>query len=141
MKGRPLLSSTPLQILFMLNSYFLGFFILSEILLVVYKVETLVYPTRNLSLDIILILFLLILEVMRIFIGSKGNLTEKAFTSIIAVILLFSNALIVFYLIFWQTYVLRIDTVLCACYFVFLGLQLLFGVISIASFARAKVVS
>ena len=31
--------------------------------------ETLVYPTRNLTLDIILILFLLFLEVMRIFIG------------------------------------------------------------------------
>jgi len=138
MSGRPLLSSTPLQISYSFNAYYDGFFIVSQILLIIYKVENLPYPGSNLALDVVLLLFLACLESLRIFLGSKGNLTEKVFASLTAVVLTLGSAILVFYFIFWQTYVLRVDVILCAVLFVFEGFQLLFSIVTLTSFSKAN---
>jgi putative Mn2+ efflux pump MntP len=71
-----------------------------------------------------------------IFSARKGNLTERI-VGVIVSILLSIPALLggVFYL-YWQTYVTRADIILSGIQLAFIGLELIFGIVSIITFAR-----
>ncbi|KAG9272497.1 transmembrane protein 216-like [Astyanax mexicanus] len=135
----PILSSTPLQVLFYLNSWYFAVFFIAEILMFVYKGVLLPYPQSNLILDIVLLLLYLGLETLRLFYGWKGNLCERTLTLSISIGVLVPCTVLSVYYLLLQTFVLRLEFILNAVLLCFYGLELILGLITISAFARAVV--
>ncbi|ESO85753.1 hypothetical protein LOTGIDRAFT_204590 [Lottia gigantea] len=131
-------SSLPYQILLYLNGWYFGFFLLAEVLIFIFKAETLPFASNTLAAEVILVFLLAALEGLRLFFGRKGNLTEQTVGVIISVLLSIPAILGAIFILLWQTYVLRLDVILAAIQLAFIALELVFGVISIISFARAS---
>ncbi|TMS17782.1 Transmembrane protein 216, partial [Larimichthys crocea] len=132
---RPQLSSTPLQVLLVLNSWYFAAFYLAEILMFIYKGVLLPYPSDNLVLDLVLLLLFLGLETLRIFYGWKGNLCERSLASCVSLFILFPcTALAVYYLLL-QTFVLRLEFILSAVLLCFYSLEFLLGLLSVSAFS------
>jgi len=68
--------------------------------------------------------------------GYKGNLTEHVLTVAVSLIFTITSLFGFLYLLLWQTYVLRIDVILNSIEIVFIGLEVIFGIICIIVFAR-----
>ena len=68
--------------------------------------------------------------------GRKGNLTEQIVGVVISLLLSIPALFATLFLLLWQTYVLRVEVILSGIQIAFIGLQILFGVISIITFAR-----
>ncbi|KAK3585673.1 hypothetical protein CHS0354_020239 [Potamilus streckersoni] len=130
-------SSLPYQILLYINGWYFALFLICEILLFVYKGETLPYAYGVLAAEVILVFILAGIEALRIFFASKGNLTERILGVIVSILLSIPAILGAVFILLWQTYVLRADVILAAIQLSFLGLELIFGIISIITFARA----
>ncbi|KAM4586335.1 transmembrane protein 216 isoform 2-T2 [Fundulus diaphanus] len=133
---RSVLSSTPLQVLLYLNTWYFAAFYLAEILMFIYKGILLPYPPDNLVLDVVLLLLFLALETLRIFYAWKGNLCERSLSSFVSLFILFPCAALAVYYLLLQTFVLRLEFLLSAVLLCFYGLELLLGVISISAFSR-----
>ncbi|XP_002126879.2 transmembrane protein 216-like [Ciona intestinalis] len=136
MPPKGVLSSVSLEIFFNLNAYYLALFMVAEILLVVYKAEVLPYPGNNIALDVVILFLLGIVELIMIFMGSKGNLTEHVMASAISLASLLPSIGLTLYFLLWQTYVLRVDVVLCGVLLALHGLELLFLFIAVCTFSR-----
>ncbi|XP_008291132.1 transmembrane protein 216 [Stegastes partitus] len=137
--SQTILSSTPLQLLFYLNGWYFAAFYLAEILMFIYKGVLLPYPLDNLVLDVVLLLLFLALETLRIFYGWKGNLCERSLSSCLSVFVLLPCTALAVYFLLLQTFVLRLEFLLCSGLLCFYGLQLLLGLLSISAFSRSKV--
>ncbi|XP_074530664.1 transmembrane protein 216 isoform X1 [Halichoeres trimaculatus] len=137
--GQPILSSTPLQVLFFLNSWYFAAFYLAEVLMFIYKGIILPYPSDNLVLDVVLLLLFLALEILRIFYGSKGNLCERSLASCASLFILFPCAALAVYYLLLQTFVLRLEFILNAILLCFYALEFLLGLLSVSAFSRSKV--
>lgn len=70
------------------------------------------------------------------FLAQKGNLTERIVGVLVSILLSIPAVLGALYLILWQTYVLRVDVILASIQVVLIGLELIFGIISMITFAR-----
>ncbi|XP_037315589.2 transmembrane protein 216 isoform X2 [Pungitius pungitius] len=137
--SQPILSSTPLQVLFYLNCWYFAAFYLAEVLMFIYKGILLPYPSDNLVLDVVLLGLFLGLETLRIFYGWKGNLCERSMASCTALLVLLPCAALAVYFLLLQTFVLRLEFILSAVLLCFYGLELLLGLLSISTFSRSKV--
>uniref|UniRef100_A0A8C5DF63 Transmembrane protein 216 n=1 Tax=Gouania willdenowi TaxID=441366 RepID=A0A8C5DF63_GOUWI len=97
------------------------------------------YPSDNLVLDVVLLLIFLALEVLRLFYGWKGNLCERRVLSCASLLVLCPcTALCVYYLLL-QTFVLRLEFILCSVLLCFYGLELLLGLLAVSALSRSKV--
>ncbi|KAM8733783.1 transmembrane protein 216 isoform 1-T1 [Acanthopagrus schlegelii] len=137
--SQPILSSTPLQVLFYLNSWYFAAFYLAEILMFIYKGILLPYPSDNLVLDVVLLLLFLGLETLRIFYGWKGNLCERSLASCVSLFILIPCVALAVYYLLLQTFVLRLELLLSAVLLCFYGLEFLLGLLSVSAFSRSKV--
>lgn len=137
--SQPILSSTPLQILFQLNLWYFAAFYLAELLVFLYKGVSLPYPSQNLLLDLLLLLLFLCLEALRLFYGWKGNLCERSLASVLSVLILLPCAALAVYYLLFQTFVLRLELVLGSVLLCFYGLELLLGLTAVSAFSRSKV--
>ena len=120
-------SSLTFQVLTHLGSYYFGIYALMEFLLLVYKfigklsfdihhfykrkifllfdkqnISVLPFPVGTLVAEIILLLFLIFVESIRLFAGWKSNLTENAGGMSISVMLFIPGILGVLYFLIWQ---------------------------------------
>ncbi|KAF7650667.1 hypothetical protein LDENG_00122450 [Lucifuga dentata] len=134
-----ILSSTPLQVLFYLNCWYFAAFYLAEVLMFIYKGISLPYPSDNLILDVVLLMFFLGLEILRIFYGWKGNVCERSLSSALSLLILIPCTVLAVYYLLLQTFVLRLEFILCAILLCFYGLELLLGLLSISAFSRSSV--
>ncbi|XP_065058267.1 transmembrane protein 216-like isoform X1 [Rhopilema esculentum] len=132
------LSSLPLQVLMFLNVYYFIFFWVCELLLYIYKGSILPFPNQGgiLALEIILLFLLAALESLRLFFGYKGNLAERKISLIYSIFLAVPVIFCQLYLILWQTYVLRIEIVICAVALVFIGFEIILSGAMIWTFQR-----
>lgn len=108
-----------------------------ELLIFVFKGETLPFADGVLAAEIILVFLMAGVEALRIFFGQKGNLTEQIIGVVISVLLSVPALFGALFLLLWQTYVLRVEVILAGIQIGFIGLQFIFGIISIITFARA----
>ena len=98
------------------------------IALYIWKSSALPYPGQlggTLALEICLIFVLAILEWARLFLGSRGNKTERAAPLVISLVLSLPCIYLFFYFMFQQVYVTRLDMVLAIIGLGFIGLELL----------------
>jgi len=118
-------SSVFFQILTFFNLWYLLIFTLAQVVLYIFKFFHLPYPGSYATCDILILVFALILELLRIEIGRNGNLTERQVPIIACLVLTIPCVLATVYVLLWQTYILKIEVVLAIIMFVFQGLEIL----------------
>ncbi|KAF6029604.1 TMEM216 [Bugula neritina] len=70
-------SLLPYQIVLYLNGFYTLFYTICELLMFIYKGETLPYAPSSLGVEIVILLLTSFVEILRLFFGKKGNLTER----------------------------------------------------------------
>ncbi|XP_064396929.1 transmembrane protein 216-like [Halichondria panicea] len=133
------ISSLPLQVVLYFNGWFLVLFYIAEMALLIYKATTSAsYPPGNLAAEVILLLILCLLDIIRIYYGAKGNLTERKLPLLLS--LLFVPPLVggYLYLTVWQTTIHRLEYVLLALGYTGLLLELVIGAITLIVFQRSE---
>ncbi|XP_043915159.1 transmembrane protein 80 [Protopterus annectens] len=128
-------SSVPLQILFYLNMFYYIFYFLATLLMIIYKSTVFSYPDSNLAVDLALLFIMVLLEVIRLYMGVSGNLTEDKTALAASLILSFGSIILSVYFLVWQTYVLWADEIISIILLVFYSLEDLLKFAAIASFA------
>ncbi|XP_034500761.1 transmembrane protein 80 [Ailuropoda melanoleuca] len=128
------LSSVSLQVLLYLSGAYHALYFLATLLMVVYKSQVFSYPHPYLVLDLTLLLLMGILEVTRLYLGTKGNLTEAEVPLAISLVLTAGGALLSTYFLLWQTLVLRADSILSAALLALHGLEAILQLVAIAAF-------
>jgi transmembrane protein 216 len=130
-------SSLLFEILLYLNSFYFSMFALCEFGMGLFKVVNLPYPTGTVISEFLLLLFLCCIEFVRICMGRKGNLTERVLPVLVSIGLTIPSILGVVYFLIWQTYVLRLEVVLCSIQLTLQGLELTFALLCVISFYKS----
>ncbi|XP_037018947.1 transmembrane protein 80 isoform X3 [Artibeus jamaicensis] len=128
------LSSVPLQMLLCLGGTCSTLHFLATLLMIAYKSQVFSYPQDHLTLDLALLLLMGTLEAPRIYLGTKGNLTEAEGPLAASLVLTGASVLLSIYFLLWQTLVLWADSVLSATLLAIHGLEAVLQVVAIAAF-------
>lgn len=128
------LSSVPLQMMLYLSAAYGALYFLATLLMVTYKSQVFSYPPSHLVLDLTLLFLLGILEATRLYLGTKGNLTEAEVPLAASLVLTVAGALLCVYFLLWQTLVLWADSVLSATRLTLHSLEAVLQVVAIAAF-------
>ncbi|NXS51997.1 TMM80 protein, partial [Brachypteracias leptosomus] len=127
--------SLPLQILFYINGIYYSFYFLATLAMLVYKSQAFSYPDNFLAPDLTLLLIMAALEVLRLHLGSKGNLSEEEAPLGLSLVVTVGSVLVALYFLVGQTYVLRAELILNSLLLSAYGLEALLKVMAIAAFA------
>ncbi|XP_060524857.1 transmembrane protein 80-like [Cylas formicarius] len=107
-------TSLTFEVLLYLNSYYFGLFAICEIGMNIVKYINFSDELGHFPTDFGVLISLCILEIFRIIIARRGNLTEKNLLIILAVLLTIPSVVGVLYLMIWQSEVLRFEYIICA---------------------------
>ncbi|NWV00539.1 TMM80 protein, partial [Upupa epops] len=127
------LSSVPLQILLCAHGIYYAFYFAATLAIIVYKSQAFSYPDGFLVADVVLLLLMAALEVLRLQLGSRGNLTEEEAPLGLSLAATAGSGALSVYFLGWQTYVLRADVILNALLLVAYGLESVLKVMAIAA--------
>ncbi|XP_054432755.1 transmembrane protein 80 [Pteronotus mesoamericanus] len=128
------LSSVPLQMLMCLSGTCSALYFLATLLMIAYKSQAFSYPQERLALDLALLSLMGALEAPRLYLGTKGNLTEAEGPLAASLVLTVASALLSVYFLLWQTLVLWADAVLSATLLAVHGLEAVLQVVAVAAF-------
>ncbi|XP_039326399.1 transmembrane protein 80 isoform X2 [Saimiri boliviensis] len=131
-----MLSSVPLQMLFYVSGTYCTLYFLATLLIITYKSQVFSYPHRCLVLDLALLLLMGILEAVRLYLGTRGNLTEAERPLAASLALTAGTALLSAHFLLWQTLVLWVDWALSATLLALHSLEALLQVVAVAAFTR-----
>lgn len=131
-----MLSSLLLQLLLYLDSAFCALYALAWLLLMAYKAQAFSYPLGLVSRDVALLLLLVFLELLRLGLGTQGNLTESEGPLAASLALTVGSSLLAVYFLLWQTLVLWVDSVLSSVLLVLHGLEVCLQAVAVAAFLR-----
>nr|XP_054097260.1 transmembrane protein 80 isoform X2 [Callithrix jacchus] len=131
-----MLSSVPLQMLFYVSGTYCTLYFLATLLIITYKSQVFSYPHRCLVLDLALLLLMGILEAVRLYLGTRGNLTEAERPLAASLALTAGTALLSAHFLLWQTLVLWVDWALSATLLALHSLEVTLQVVAIAAFTR-----
>ncbi|XP_007885619.1 transmembrane protein 80 isoform X2 [Callorhinchus milii] len=136
LKSAAVLSSVPLQILFSFNAFYYTFYFLATFLMIIYKSQVYSFPDGNLALDLVLLMLMAVVEMMRLYLGVKGNLTENEISMGSSLGLTVGSVLLCLYFLLWQTYVLKADTIIGAVLLLLYAFEGVLDIVVIADFVR-----
>ncbi|MEE6508573.1 hypothetical protein FKM82_021970 [Ascaphus truei] len=94
------------------------------------------YPTSNLTLEVILLILYLGIDVTRLFLGCRGNLCERKLPLVVSVGLSIPAGLLALYFLLLQTYALRLETVLSCIMLLFYGLEAVLSCAALITLCR-----
>ncbi|XP_018328101.2 transmembrane protein 216-like [Agrilus planipennis] len=120
-------TSLTFEVLLYLNSYYFGLFSVCEIGINIVKAINLTLP--NIWTDFGILMAICGLELIRVVLGRKGNLTESNWTVLIAILLTLPSIMGVFYFMLWQSLVLRLEYIMCTIQLCFQTAEVVFGVL------------
>ncbi|XP_053418754.1 transmembrane protein 80 isoform X4 [Nycticebus coucang] len=122
--------------LFYLSGMYYALYFLATLLMIVYKSQVFSYPSAYLARDLILLFVMGILEGIRLYLGTKGNLTEAEGPLAASLALTVGSALLSAHFLLWQTLVLWVDLALSTVLLVLHSLEAALQVVAIAAFVR-----
>ena len=94
------------------------------------------YPSGALAAEIILLFILAGLEAIRLYLGMKGNKTERISSVVMSLVMTLPSLFGCIYLLVWQTYVLRVEVIINALQLGFIAFEVLLAIIACITFAR-----
>ncbi|CAI9578798.1 unnamed protein product [Staurois parvus] len=104
--------------------------------MIIYKSKCFSYPDSNLALDLGLLFLMVILEFVRLYLGTMGNLTEEELPLGSSLLLTIGNVFLSIYFLVWETYILRADLIINGILLVLYGLEAILEIFTIATFFR-----
>ncbi|XP_034626301.1 transmembrane protein 80 [Trachemys scripta elegans] len=122
------------EILFYLNGFYYIFYFLATLLMIIYKSQVFSYPDNYLALDLALLFIMATLEAIRLYLGTKGNLTEEEVPLGVSLVITVGSIMLSVYFLVWETYVLKADVIINAILLFTYGLEGLLQIIAIAAF-------
>lgn len=130
-------SSLTYEILMYLNSFYFGMFAVCELSMGLFKVANMPSPGASQTLmEFALLFFLIITESGRIYLGRKGNLTERVLPILIGIVLTIPSSLATLYFLLWQSYVLRLEVILCSIQLVLLASEMIIAIMCLIAIYR-----
>ena len=135
-----MLSSLPLQVLIFFHAAYSLAFTVAMTALFAWKGVYFPYPGNMNSLfglELAMLYVLQLLELMRLFLGSRGNKLEQTGPLLWFLILSVPSCLAFVYYLQLQMYVTRADQVFSAISVVFLGLEVIFALLATFTFLKA----
>lgn len=129
-------SSLFLELLLFLHSYYFAMFILLEICFGIFKMVTFPFQNNNVIMESFIMLFMVCIELVRIYLGRKGNLTESLLPLILSAVLTGPSVLGVVYLLLWQSYVIWLEVVFCYIQLTMQALEFILSLVSIGTFYK-----
>ncbi|XP_028175149.1 transmembrane protein 216-like isoform X2 [Ostrinia furnacalis] len=106
-------------------------FFVCEVAMGILKAINVSYPENALLTEAGIFCALCLVEVIRIFLGRRGNLASKKIPVFFSVILTIPSAVGVCYFLIYQTYILRLEYIWCAVMLIFHALELAFAILFI----------
>ncbi|KAM9557455.1 transmembrane protein 80 isoform 1-T1 [Guaruba guarouba] len=128
------MSSVLLQLLFYVNGIYLIFYCLATLAMLLYKSQAFSYPEDFLSVDLTLLAIMAIAEVLRLYLGVRGNLTEEEGLLGLSLVMTVGSVFLAVYFLVWQTYVLKTDIILNTVLLLLYGMESILKVSAIAAF-------
>ncbi|KAM9557456.1 transmembrane protein 80 isoform 2-T2 [Guaruba guarouba] len=92
------------------------------------------YPEDFLSVDLTLLAIMAIAEVLRLYLGVRGNLTEEEGLLGLSLVMTVGSVFLAVYFLVWQTYVLKTDIILNTVLLLLYGMESILKVSAIAAF-------
>ncbi|XP_041985141.1 transmembrane protein 216-like [Aricia agestis] len=129
-------SSLAYEILLYLNSFYLGMFFVCEVAMGILKAINVSYPENSLMTEAGIFCAMCLVEVVRIFLGRRGNLASKKVPVFFSVLLTIPSAVGVCYFLIYQTYILRLEYIWCAVMLMFHALELTFAILFILTICK-----
>ncbi|CAM9116009.1 unnamed protein product [Sphacelaria rigidula] len=136
-EGRTILSSLPLEVILYFNRWFSMFFFAMTLCTYAYKARHFYYPGGALGVEISLTFLYAVVEILRLFLASKGNKAEQINPLVTSLGLAIPVVLLYAYSLSLQTYVLRLDVIVAVIGLAFVGFEGLLGVGTAISFYQA----
>ncbi|XP_013006001.1 transmembrane protein 80 isoform X1 [Cavia porcellus] len=122
--------------LFHLSELYDALYFLAMFLMIVYKSQVFSYPHDRLGLDLTMLSLMGVLEAARLYLGTKGNLTEAEVPLAASLALTAGSGLLSVHFLLWQTLVLWADWVLSTTRLVLHCLEAVLQVMAIAALIR-----
>ncbi|KAL6256129.1 transmembrane protein 216-like [Pogonomyrmex barbatus] len=130
-------SSLTYEILMYLNSFYFGMFAVCELGMGLFKATNMPSPGMNKTLmEFALLVFLIVTESGRIYLGRRGNLTERGLPIFIGIVLTVPSSLATLYFLLWQYYVLRLEVILCSIQLALLVSEMIIAVMCLIAIYR-----
>ncbi|CAO1405391.1 unnamed protein product [Diamesa serratosioi] len=129
-------TSLTYEILMYLNSFYFGMFATCEIGMGTLKAVNLDYSMPVLVQESLILLFLCLLESVRIYLGRKGSLSDHGWQVIASVFLTIPCLLGVLFLLFEQSHILKLEYILCALMLILHITELLFAIMFVFTICR-----
>nr|XP_006124936.1 transmembrane protein 80 [Pelodiscus sinensis] len=102
--------------------------------MIIYKSQVYSYPDNYLALDLVLLFIMAILEAIRLYSGTKGNLTEEEVPLGVSLVISIGCIMLSVYFLVWETYILKADVIINAILLCTYGLEGILQIIAIAAF-------
>ncbi|KAL3897595.1 MAG: hypothetical protein SGCHY_003313 [Lobulomycetales sp.] len=134
--GPRIFSSLPLQILLYFDGILLVPYAIITLGMLAYKNIRLPYGPHVSGLEISAFLVLVILQINRLWLASRGNKCEKAIPLAFSLVLGLVCTVGALYFCLWQTYIYYLDWILNGLALSFLGLELVLGSVTLVVFIR-----
>lgn len=132
-------SSLTYEILMYLNSFYFGMFAVCEFGMGVFKVANFPSPGTSKTLtEFALLFFLMATEGGRIYLGRKGNLTERGIPILIGIVLTVPSMLATLYFLLWQSRVLKLEMILCSIQLVLLTSEMVIAIMCLIAIFRPR---
>eukprot|EP00056_Hartaetosiga_gracilis_P012552 m.200308 g.200308 ORF g.200308 m.200308 type:complete len:140 (-) comp13708_c3_seq1:129-548(-) len=127
-----------LELVFKLSKLFVFLWFIVEILLFIWKANVLPYSSSDLATEIVLVAITALLELFRLSLGRRGNLTQERRFLVASLLVALPSILGFVYLFLWQSYVLRIEFGLCIVAFILHGLALVLIITALVVFTQGR---
>lgn len=130
-------SSLTYEILMYLNSFYFGMFAVSEFSINLCKaVKITSVPSSTVLGEFAVLFFLIITESGRIYLGRKGNLTERGLPMVLGILLTIPSALATLFFLHWQYQPLRLERILCGIQLVLHATELVISIMCLIAIYR-----
>ncbi|XP_055382838.1 uncharacterized protein LOC129612991 [Condylostylus longicornis] len=124
------------EVLIYLNSFYFGMFASCELSIGLLKAINLRYENHSLAKESTLLVAFCILETIRIVLGRRGALADRDWRVILSCILILPSIAEVIFLLFFQTYTLKLEYVLSSLMLALLFVEVWFCIMFIFTTCR-----
>ncbi|XP_075146874.1 transmembrane protein 216 [Haematobia irritans] len=124
------------EILMYLNSFYFGLYAAFKVCVSILKFILLTYPENAALREMILLLVMCVLETVRIILGRRSSLSARAWQAIASVVLTLPSLILVIYLCFFQTSVLKLEVIMSALMITLHVAELVFAGMFICTMCR-----
>ena len=127
-------ASLTLQVFITVDSYVQWTFLAITGVLFFYKIYAFSYPMGLFLIEFVLFVALFIAQLIRLFLGSRGNKTESSTITFLFLLLTLGTVFGNFFFVRLQTYVIVIETAIGYVSIAFSAAELIFGIIAAIEF-------